>query len=306
VNSTVGFEQQDFLRRVAEGWDPTAAYVWLSKEQQVRRSISGSSAFVAAVTDLIVQDADSLPPTFTLDYVRLRTLQADFLSLKFRSCCLRTFQTTLKMLKWDGAVPQRSYDGLFARLSVLISNETIQNEHSSRLGDAALEIVREAYKICKITKIPAAEHLESAEKLLKDSCDRNNNVFADLESSLGNQLHKLVEHEVDTIGNLTPVQIINHYGSQASFNASSKEVNEQTELLRIARRLAHIAVLHWRIWAPIIYKQPVGPRFQEGSVSYERHSNNATNPARSLSDNVQTRRRESTVADITDIRGEEC
>ncbi|KAK4694016.1 hypothetical protein P7C71_g3487, partial [Lecanoromycetidae sp. Uapishka_2] len=289
IDSTIPFEQQDFLRRIAEGWNPSEAHAWLSNEQRERSLSSGSSTFIAALADLISQDADRLPPTFTLDYVRLRTLQADFHSLKYRTACLETLKATLKNLKWTGAIPQSSYDNLFARIFALSSNEVLKNPHPQNISDAALEVVREAYKLSRNDRVPDKEDLTFAQDYLRDSCEGNNGVFEELEGSLGDRLHKLVEQEIDTIGNLTPVQIINHYAPQ------SKSVNERNDLLSMAQRIAHIAVLHWRIWAPMIYKQPLGPRFEEGLVSQKRRS---PDESRSRNGEMQATRRGSAVTDI--------
>lgn len=289
MDSTVPFEQQDFLRRIAEGWDPSEARTWLANEQEERSLPPGSSTFIAAVTDLISQDANQLPPTFTLDYVRLRNLQADFRGLKYRVTCLQTLKATLKNIKWIGTLPQSSYDNLFGRISVLMSDNLPMIDYSQRIDDAALEIVREAYKLSKNPRIPAVEDLDFAQTYLRDSCEGDNDVFEDLEVSLGDQLHRLVEREIDAIGNLTPVQIINHYTLETTL------VSEEAELLCMAQRIAHIAVLHWRVWAPMIYKQPLDPRFAEGSVSQERYSPDAT---RSQSGERRTTRRGSAIVDI--------
>lgn len=293
MNSTVFFEQQDFLRRIADGWDPTEAQTWFTNEQQARGLSSRSCTFTAAITDLIVQTAESLPPTFTLDYIRLRTLQADFQSLKSRAACLQTLKAMLKSLGWNGAIPQCSYDDFFARISVLISDEALKPDQSETIGDVTLEVVREAYKLCEISKLPTAEDLDFAENYLRDSWEGKNRVFAEVKSSLCEQLHNLVEEEVEAIGNLTPVQIINRYAPEGS-----ELVTEQVELLRMAQKIAHIAVLHWRVWASIVYKQAVGHRFQEGSVSQVRSSFSSPNTTRPSSDSERNTRRGSAAVDM--------
>lgn len=170
-----------------------------------------------------------------------------------------------------------------------MSEDASRSDHSQRIGDSALEIVREAYKISQNSKILAAKDLDFAQNYLRDSCEGDNDVFEDLEVSLGDSLHKLVEQEIDTIGNLTPVQIINHYAPESKF------ASEQAELLGMAQRIAHIAVLHWRVWAPMIYKQPLGPTFEEGSVSPGRHPSRTI---RSVSNEVCETRRGSAIADM--------
>ena len=275
-------------------------------EGRARISSSGCDIFITALTELISGDADNLPPTFTLDYIRLRTLQADFQSLIYRVICCKTLQAMLRYLGWSGSAPQKSYDGLFARITVLIADDSPRNTDPQRIRDSALEIVREAYRISRLSGTPTTSHLDVTETLLCNSSKGKNSLLVELATSLGEELHALVEQEIYIIGNLTPVQIINHYTIGIAKEVNTTPLNKQTELLLTARRIAHIGVLHWRVWAPIIYMQPLGPRFQEGGVSHAKPSPGGATQDRSFSRNPRTIRRRSSACNAAEVRREEC
>ena len=262
LDGTVAFEQRDFLSRIEDGWDPSEARTWLASERQIRSLPSGASTIVAAVTSMIVYDDDYLPPTFTLDYVRLRSLQTQFQNLMHRAACLRTFAAVLKVLGCNAPIPKSFKNDLFARISTLTID---QNSRSEQVADIALEIVRRAYRVCKIPNIPSSTDLDFAERHLQQNYERTNDNFSELERSLGDELLHLTEQEISIIGNFSPVQIVNHYQPQSSSNSSAKPVTLESELLSIAQKIAHITVLHWRVWAPLIYNEPVSKRFQDSN-----------------------------------------
>lgn len=262
LDSTVAFEQSDFLSRIENGWDPCEARAWLASERQRRGLPSGASTIVPAVTSTIVYDDDYLPPTFTLDYARLRSLQMQFQNLMDRAACLRTFEAMLRRLGCNAAIPASFNNDLFARISTLTID---QPDRSEQVADIALEVVSRAYKVCKIHHLPSSAHLEFAEFHLQQDYERTNDNFSDLQRLLGDKLLHLTEQEISIIGNFSPVQIVNHYQPQSSSKSLATPVTIESELLSIAQKIAHITVLHWRVWAPLIYTEPVGKKFQDSN-----------------------------------------
>ena len=183
----------------------------------------------------------------------------DLQTLMYQAACRRIFVNILKALKWNGSIPQSAYNDLYTRISVLISDEKSNDDHPQRAEDVALEIVRAAYSVCKCPGVPALKHLMFAEHHLRNYCDQQSDVldFDHLEKALSSQIHLTVEREVKAMKDLSPVQITNRYLPETPIKSIADSTNVQTEITRIAQRTAHIAVLHWRIWAPILYEQPV-------------------------------------------------
>ncbi|MCJ1279739.1 hypothetical protein MMC21_007563 [Puttea exsequens] len=239
---------------MSKGWDPSKARDWLLEEHEKRDTASRQATFTAATVDIIIEDADFLPPTLTLDYIRLRTLQSDFQDLVFRVACLRTLASTLTKLEYANSISRSSYNRLFALVSALTADGLAIHERTAHLEDVALEIVRKAYSICSIVKMPSAEDLAFAKGSLRASCERKNDVIDELKLSLSRQLHALVDREVNISDGLTPVQLMDHYVPQRLPLHRPNVTGEQKVLLCLARKIAHITILHWRVWAPLVYK----------------------------------------------------
>ena len=259
VDSTVEFEQQDFLRRITEGWEVSQAHAWFAKERQNRMASSGLLTLALSITGLITTDSTTLPSTFTLDYIQLRSLQMQFKELTYQSACRWTFEEVLDSLHWARSIPQRSYVDLSAQISAISSDDELSYDHLRRNEEVALQIVREAYKLCNIRRIPNSDDIEFAASNLIHASDPSTTVFKDLQTYIEEDLSDMVDREIRAINDLTPMQISNRYLPKISSQVLSPLITQETELLRAAQQIAHISVLHWRVWAPILYDQPEVP-----------------------------------------------
>lgn len=255
VENTITYEQNDFLRRIASGWDVIGAQLWFQNlQEQDEESGSGLWILVKALTDAVVFYHQNFPPTFTLDYNRLRGLQVDFQALVYQAACRQTLVILLGSLGWTGKILQSSYAELFFRVAALISDQGLQYDYPETRGAVALEIVRAAYAICSNRELPSSKDLEFAENQLCHCCDPRGSVFEDLRNTLATELKDKIDDEVCAIGDLTPLHLMRRLLPQKpGFGVQS----EDEGLVHIAKRISHIAELHWRVWGPILYEQPV-------------------------------------------------
>ena len=231
------------------------AQIWFKDLQEADEgSGSGSRILVKALTDALVFYHERFPPTFTLDYNRLRTLQLDFQALVYQAACRRTLNQTLRFLGWSGKVLHTSYTELFLKVAVLISDPELRYDYWQRRVVVALEIVRAAYAVCGNREIPTSQDQEFAEYCLYHCCDPKEPVFEELRISLAVDLNDRVDEEVCAIGGLSPVQLMRR---QLPRNPGFAVQSETEGLVHIAKRISHIAELHWRIWGPILYEQPL-------------------------------------------------
>ncbi len=259
VDATVAFEHKDFLRRMTEGWDVSRGRAWFVNERHEKGQASGVMIVAPAITKLIVTNAEHLPPTFTLDYIRLRTLQEDFEHLMYQAACRWTLEEVLSSLDWKTFFPQSSYDALFTRIFIITSADESKSSPLRLTEDVALEIVRVAYELCHISTLPSTKDLDFAASNLEYSSDASTSVFKDLQSYLAEDLQDIVDAEVQSTQDLTPMQIANRYVPKGSIPASPSAITEQTRLRRLAQQISHISVLHWRVWGPLLYDQPDKP-----------------------------------------------
>ena len=156
----------------------------------------------------------------------------------------------------DRGIAQQAYDDLYYRVSIIATAGDLSYNRQRQTEIVALEIARHAYRMCNIHSVPNSEVLASTERYLEENSDPLSNVFEDSENFLGDQLQALVEQEAEAIQNLTPVQMMNRQLPR-EFSQGTDVNHERMSLASIAKRIAHIAVLHWRVWTPILYEQPL-------------------------------------------------
>lgn len=259
VDATVGFEHHKFLREIAEGWDVSRARAWFVNERRAKSQSSGITVLVPAITKLVVTNSDRLPPTLTLDYIRIRILQKDFEDLMYQAACRWTLEEVVSSLDWQRPIPQTCYDILFARVCVITAAEESRRSPQELMEDVALEIVRTAYNLCQTSKLPSPKDLEFAESNLEYSSDVSTSVYQDLHSYMAEDLQDIVDEEVRTTRDFTPMQIANRYLSHNSVRPSTSNVTEHARIQLLAQQISHISVLHWRVWGPLLYEQPDQP-----------------------------------------------
>ncbi|KAL6714869.1 Protein SOSEKI 1 [Lecanora helva] len=253
IDSTVEFEQKDFLDRISHGWDVTPARTWFTRQRREPRRNSGLHTLAASVADLIVGKANVLPPTLTLDYVRMRTLQLRFENLMYQAACRWTLEELVE-LRSQRSIPPQSYDDLFSRIAIITSDEESRSQPSRQTENVTLEIVREAYRVSGLHRLPMPQDLESTESNLLHASDPSTSVSNQLRRYLAEDLNELIEEELQAIKDLTPVQIATRYILNGT--PDMQRVTERAELRSMAQRIAHISVLHWRVWGPIMYDLP--------------------------------------------------
>ena len=255
VEDTIAFEQAVFLRHMTDGWDVIGARMWFEDLQEADgESRSGLWILVKALTDAVVRFHQYFPPTLTLDHKRLRHLQFAFQVLVYQAACGRTLKNTLREIGWMGKLSKERCADLFSRVAVLISDPGLQYDFWQMRESVALEIVRAAYAISRNGELPIPKDLDFAEEGLRDCCDPKKPVFEVLRSSLAVDLADRVDDEVSVIGDLSPDQLMRRLlPPQPGFSVQS----DVEGLVHIAKRIAHIAELHWRTWGPILYQQPL-------------------------------------------------
>ena len=259
IDDSVQFEQTHFLRRIASGFPVSEAYDWFGYAAQdgSQEPVSPKTrlvVFTRAMVDVIITDRASSYPTLVHDADRLRGLHHDFRKCILQEICNDAFKRALLLVGYVYRPPLESYKHLQRRIDILsescysISNIVLDAE------TIAMEIIREVYRVCNFNNLPDLQLLGNTERYLNEAWNPDSNMYQLLEDFLCDDLEDMMDEELDLISNLSPLQILNHYNPDTSF----LEVRSEPDPLRtIAQRLAHITVLHWRIWAPILYDQPL-------------------------------------------------
>ena len=256
VNDTVQFEQRVFLERIACGFDISQALNWyqVAVENELQEYDEGHpriEVFSRAIIDLIIENNSVFPITFVFDFDRLRLLRFDLRKYMCQKMCGEALIDMAKQLGHSTALPSTVYQRFLQRISDIGEPCKHATGWSVQSERAALEVVRAAYALCNIERLPTEEHVSSTMRHLQQACNLSSDLYQALEARVCSELEEIVDHELAAISSLTPLQILNRYDSP-----SLLEPSHQDESLRdIGQRIAHITTLHWWTWAPILYLQ---------------------------------------------------
>ncbi|MCJ1468640.1 hypothetical protein MMC07_007269 [Pseudocyphellaria aurata] len=282
VGDFVHFEQEVFLRRIPHDENLRSAHSWFQplgskfgtqNDQSRGRRFSD---FLRGVVNIIASKLPSYPSTFEHDFDRLRLLQQHFQSCLTQAACRQIFIETVLDLAHSRLPSPETCDGLLIRISSLITTTEPKSDFEMQARAVALEIAREAHLVCGQRSLPSDPLLEKIEDRLVRFWSQGSALFRELAQFLVTDLIHLVEREVEAIIDLAPLQILNHL-NPPPFPISTSPLHQQQQqqqhwgrdeqlqngLIGIAKRTAHIAVLHWRVWGPILYEGPWGRKSDE-------------------------------------------
>jgi hypothetical protein len=123
---------------------------------------------------------------------------------------------------------------------------TTNDKWSTLSSSLALQILRST--TTPLTRLPQFEahlafHLTNA----------RSNVYQDAEARVLSQLFPVLQRLVETYKPLTSLQIFE--AATTSKNTPSNLVSQgpKEDISEVATRIAHIGILHWRVWAPLAY-----------------------------------------------------
>lgn len=258
IEDTVQFEQRYFLNKIANGWNVAGAYAWYQAPIDIPPSDAPSQdskllAFAEDIVDMVVSNHTRFPATFVFDFKRLRLLQRGFQKCKQQETYARVFCKLVKQRGWAGQIPILSIRSLLSRSCVLQDHEETEATAFTSNDAIALEIAREIAKLCHPSEIPA-------EQLVNDTRDQLRNLsnmapcnIEDWNHPLCYNLAEMVEQNVTAVRGMNPLQMHNYFLVQIS---KVERGPVESTLDEIAKTIAHIALLHWRVWVPILYENP--------------------------------------------------
>jgi hypothetical protein len=219
-----------------------------------------------------------IPETFYLDQERLRTLKAELHDMVYFDICYEIFGELLNLIDHRVTVTHKDREDLRNSIfAVLGEGTSFSNRQWKTNRDyISVELVRHALHICGYPHTTDAYLQQEADELLHQKL-----LFHDPAAFLPHaaRLETLILPEMLECANSHL-----HASSMDMFNSlvapsnppppppTSQSVLAARQLALddtvsppsdritdIAKRLAHIAVLHWRVWGPIVYVRPEEP-----------------------------------------------
>lgn len=218
---------------------------------------------------MIVGNFGSIPPTFRFDVVRIANLRMEFKLLQKQTACAQVFVDILKGLGWRGPTSSQAYTNILKRICVIASFD-----QSEACSDTALEIVRAAHELTGNKHLPGAVLLKATANALLQRENDETEVFRKLHNALCHNLIELVNREMAAMEKKTSLQMLKYFDTTPSSppaivfcGTTSRISGERVNVCSVAKRIAHIAILHWRVWAPILYQKPSSSIRKSASLS---------------------------------------
>ena len=227
-------------------------------------------AFVKGFLNLLLPSTEQLPDTFLLDMDRIRQLKEDIdENLRDTICC----GVLEELMSRRGAQMTAEQDSEFRqRMQSISGSPRIPRWHQHALDDIACEIVRFTLQSTGSTAVTDADMQDMACQLLSDrlwATVRARNIDPHPESDQHNQAL------IQKLGNELYEQLFRHvfrtveeYLSNSPYDIflalvpppappplcpmlpTMRPMDRQQDLVR---RIAHIAILHWRTWENLVY-----------------------------------------------------
>ena len=281
INDSTQYVHEHYLKRIqgdpdsgpalsredlinARAWYESVMGVWQQQpqnleegEESARVALGGEGSRIdllgSAIRDLVRRVGhSSVPISFEYDFNRLEDLRAEYEALLFKRQILDCFRCLLKARGFEEDPSQEICHLLLSRIADLGGSISIPEE--IMLPAIAVEIARAA------RGFPSIEDADFVFKRLRADGESSREWFHRVEKHLSNDLDEAIESEIQAIHNLPALHIVNRYQPDHPPPPPPGQSREERRLQALARRIAHIAVLHWRIWGPIlIYPSPEDP-----------------------------------------------
>ena len=212
------------------------------------------SVLFHGISEFLLQfdNPESFPETFLYDSERLWILRTSLQNLINLEISWYIFETYIHVQKRYISVPPELYSTFWSRIWSLMEENKDGNRESPRcpknIRYIALEIARFASATCSSDDVVSDDVIMPIERKLEAQLSSASDLFQYFQNSTREKLLK------DTFGfarrylNMSPLAICE---SQRNFPQSPSQLEFDAE--RIGAKLAHIGVLHWRVWAPILY-----------------------------------------------------
>lgn len=213
------------------------------------------SILFSGLSDLLLQfhSPEGFPETFIFDSDRLWQLRACLQNLINLDICWK--------ILWRDVIPQKqyllahpqAYATFRSRIGPLMDdNEDCprgSTQWSTNVRCIALEIARFACVVCCYDAMVSDSLIRNIERKLDSELSRQGDYFLEFQGYWRERLLSATMISAKKYLNMSPLAICE---SQRS-HVHSPVSQQQYDIQRISMRLAHMGVLHWRVWAPILY-----------------------------------------------------
>ena len=261
INNTVEFEQRLLFFRVDPRTEAVEAHAWFDQcckrpshplgsdgsEMLLHAPEDDQYSLARGIVDYVTGTTHFLPITFAFDEDRLAELRRDF-QLHFRQMLVLEAVSTLLKRLWGRRPPAESeVTQITTRIQQL---HTFDEEPPEPLA-IALEVFQAVQRLHygRTRLIPRDHVIECILERFEWGMDEYLTLHARARQSLLDS----VTREIRCIISEFPLDIHRRY--TPAWSARGKPLAMSVE--NMAQRIAHVSVIHWRVWGPTLYQPPI-------------------------------------------------
>lgn len=259
MDDFVPFQQKYFMRRIQHEQDLKSAHMWFEAPDMINQITDHQTpttqldVFLLGLVELITDQSKQFPHPFEFDFDRLGRVQKDYRYYRNLSAYQGIFNVGLRQLGWSTPPSMETYDSLSSRISALAASRNLDFDSPKIIKPVALEIARQVQKVRGDSNLPSDHLLRATEESLRNAQDPISWSSLAFDFRLCDDLGKLILKEAIQAKNMTPLQLRDRFNPPTPI---PRAVDELNSLPRIAKRIAHIGLLHWLVWGPILYRSP--------------------------------------------------
>ena len=295
LENTVDFEQKYYNRKINKGnINVKAALSWLHRCPHEGRSSfklpkppTSSENIIpcrftlfitALISSVLPTSSNDFPETFKLDASRLTGIRSDIHNTIFTSICITGLELLMRYMSHSSHRNETKTNRFAEFVHTIIGSNISKARWAFKLANIAAETVRVAFSGRTATdmEVDMCSLSEAVEEWLKTNLRISSELFTTKASALGQTLFEQVLQMTKTHLRLTPTEIFESLvasqsthqrtglfsnqptGESSKLHGSGRTVVgglQERRIEDIVRRVTNIAVLHWRVWAPLLYER---------------------------------------------------
>ncbi|KAL2867927.1 TCP11 family protein [Aspergillus lucknowensis] len=283
VEDTIPFLQEYFKSKIErDNFRVESSRLWYQGllERELRRMENPTqtdgfgplSLLLQGLSELLLQfnSPDGFPETFVFDSDRLWGLRACLQNAISLEICWYILGSYVQSQKRTIPAPAQTYATFRSRIGTLMEENEDCTRGSPRwlknVRCIALEISRFASIACCGDATISDDAILQIEGMLEWHLSNEEGLFQSFQSPLRKKLLDATLGLAKRYLNMSPLAIC-----EAQRHPPHSPIDQQHyDIERISMRLAHIGVLHWRVWAPILYVRERVPPTEESMFQAER------------------------------------
>jgi hypothetical protein len=276
IADTINFQKRYNDHRIGLGkLNPEVSRLWLEQEYNTLSAIEGTPlSYLDTLTHALLRDllfcssTTSLTSTFYLDLDRLRTIRVDMHNMICHLVCGNILVDLLSPIVARCDLP-KALSILRSSLTAIVGSQGFWAE---RIENIAAEIVRIVLTLEGRARPYDADLIDLAERRLSEDLDSTSPSFCNYAQDLLYRFLPKTKECVNAHSRMPAIELqealVPPMPIAATHSFGMGAVCEPVAVARstdpdmeIVRRFSHVVILHWQVWADLVYLVEPEPEY---------------------------------------------